>query len=131
MKQKTKKNVRLSKQLKEHFFILMSLQAADKRIRQSAMQHASKEMLLAITEIARNIVRGNVPLSTSQFNELNKSGDELNELANRKTSTTRKRAIVQSGGFINLLAGPLLRAVGPMLAPLLGSVVKGMISRTF
>jgi len=59
-------------------------------------------------EIARNILNRNIPLSAAQLKRSRRHGKKLYELAKLKTSIAKKRKILQSGGFLPLLLGPLL-----------------------
>ena len=121
-KRRSSSKVLISKRVKEYFFILLALDAASEEIQMSAMKNASKEFLLAITEIAKNIASGNVELTEEQYVKLNRYAKTINEIINKKTSEKRKRRLLQQGGFLGALAGPLIGA----LSPLLSNLVSGL-----
>lgn len=112
----------ISKRVKEYFFILVALDAASDEVKMSAMEYAPKQFLLAITEIAKNIASGNVPLSDEEYEKLNRYAKSINEIIDKKTSMRRKRKILQQGGFLGILARPVVQA----LSPLLSNLVSGL-----
>ena len=119
--QKRRKSVKVGKRVKEYFFILLALESASDEIRKSAMRNAPKDLLLAITEIARNLAAGNAHLDDSEYSLLKKYTDAITELIDGKTSLARRKQIVQEGGFLGALAGPLISSIVPQLIGSVGS----------
>ena len=117
------RKARVSKHVKEHFFIILGLKALSDEVKKSIMKNASKDLILALMEIVSNVIYGNVDISSEHVRELKKHAKILQEMANRKTSMKRRREIVQQGGFLAALAGPLLAAV----TPLIGGLMKGFL----
>ena len=76
-------------------------------------------------EIARNILNSNVPLSDRQFKALRRQKRNLRNLAKIKSSVKQKRKILQTGGFLGLILGPLVSAI----AGGIGSLIAKKISR--
>lgn len=111
-----------SKEVKENFYMLVALHEASNEVKKSAIRNASKEFLVALTEMVKNLVRGNVPLSNLEYSKLASHAQELTELSG-KTTLTRKRELLQKGGFLGALIGPLISTLGPLL----GGVVKSIL----
>lgn len=118
---RTKRPV-VSRQVKEHYYIILGLSALSNEVRKSIMKNASKDFILALMEIVSNVVYGNVDVSSEHVREMKKHAKILQEMANKKTSMRRRKEIIQQGGFLAALAGPILGAV----APLIGGLVKGI-----
>ena len=74
-----------------------------------------QDLTKAICECSLNVLNGHVKLSPPQLSKLKKHKKKLRILANKSIPISRKKAVVQQGGFI----APLLGAVLPVLASLL------------
>lgn len=70
--------------------------------------HASKDLILSLVECAENIIRGNVKLTPLQFRRLKRYRTELERLTKRKASQNNQKTLLQKGGFLGALLGPLL-----------------------
>ena len=68
-------------------------------------------MLEAFCEICLNLVKKNVKLTATQIDKLRPYEEEIYQLALKKHSVTKKRQIIQKGGFL----GALLSSVLPVL----------------
>ena len=73
----------------------------------------------AISEIAKNCLSGNIPLTKEDFDKLTKYHIILRKLSQKSPVKRRKKLIVQSGGFIDTLI--------PSALCLITSVVKGLL----
>lgn len=84
-----------------------------------------KEFVNCICECARNILGGNVPLSNGQKRTLKKQKNKLRLLSLKKTSQKRKRQIIQSGGFLGAILGPVVSVLGGLLGNVFGGGSSG------
>jgi hypothetical protein len=82
---------------------------ARKRILKS---HCSGDFINCICECVKNILKGNVPLTVSQKEALRRKRKTLHQLALKKTSKRKKEKIVQSGGFLGAILGPIVSILG-------------------
>lgn len=106
---------------KKHLPLLKYLAEGKPRIVKAIIKESDPEVMKAICECAHNILRNNVPMSSSQFKKLKRHRKHLRLLANKKVSTARKKKILQKGGFL----GGLLSVAIPAIA----SVISGLIKR--
>ena len=60
-------------------------------------------MLEAFCEICLNLVKKNVKLTATQIDKLRPYEEEIYQLALKKHSVTKKRQIIQKGGFLGAL----------------------------
>ena len=70
------------------------------------------EFVFCLCECAKNLLKGNVPLTHAQKKTLSRRKKELRELARKKVSLKKKRKIVQSGGILGTLLGPIISVLG-------------------
>ena len=57
-------------------------------------------------------MKGNVPLNTSQKKKLGTKKNILRQIALKKTSIKKKQRLIQSGGFLGALLGPIISVLG-------------------
>lgn len=104
---------------KKHIAILQVLQHLNKDQRDAVLRKADSSTIRCICECALNVLRGNVPLKPEQKKKLQRHARVLRRLAAKKGCwKSKKRYVVQSGGFLPLL-----------LAPILGTVLSNLIGR--
>jgi len=78
-------------------------------------KHCNKEFLDCISECAKNILRGNVQLTSKQKTALRRNRQNLRRLSIKKTSLKKKRQIIQKGGFLGAIVAPILATLGGSL----------------
>jgi hypothetical protein len=93
--------------------------------RNRLIKQAKDCVINAISEIAHNLLQGNLPLTESQFAELKKYHNILLRLRKRTKVKTRKSLLIQSGGFLGLLIPPALS----LISSLLGSYINKKINK--
>lgn len=74
----------------------------------------------AISEVASNCLRGNIPLQKDEFKRLEKYKRVLRKVSKKTKPKTRRSIINQSGGFISLLIPPALSFIASILASYVG-----------
>lgn len=58
------------------------------------------------------MLKGNVPLNSAQKKKLSTKKNVLRQLALKKTSLRKKQKLIQSGGFLGALLGPIISVLG-------------------
>lgn len=79
------------------------------------IKECDKNLINCFCECSKNVLKGNVPLKESQLKKLRREKHNLRSLALKKTSLTKKRKILQKGGFIGALLPPILSIIGGLL----------------
>lgn len=112
----------MSALMKRNGPLLHALYRATPLKRRDILAHGSPDFFRALSEIALNILNGNIPLSPSQYKKLKKHKKLVRLLTNKKTAIRRKRQTLmkQSGGFLL----PLLSAAIPILGNILGGIIR-------
>ena len=103
----------MSARLQKHCSTLHFLAKSKPSSARSVIKDANRDLLDCISECCCNVLSGNVSLSPKQKNRLSKYKTVLREVAKKKTSLKKKKSLIQKGGFLAALLGPLLGAVIP------------------
>jgi len=73
------------------------------------------EFVDCVSECAKNVIKGNVPLTNRQMTNLRRKKHDLRSLSKKKTSLRKKRKILQKGGFLSALLPPVLTVLSGLL----------------
>ena len=85
------------------------------RAKRQYVKKCNKEFVDCVSECAKNVLRGNVPLKSNQKAKLRRNQNNLRSLAIKRTSLKKKRQILQKGGFLAALLPPVLSLLGGAL----------------
>lgn len=85
------------------------------RAKKEYVRKCNKEFLDCVSECAKNVIKGNVPLSDRQKTNLRRRKKDLRALSVKKTSLRKKRKILQKGGFLTALLPPVLSILSSLL----------------
>lgn len=109
-----------AQRMKKNAHFLRALHQGDKRVRQALLKGASRDEINCLCEICLNVLKGKVKLSSKQKAELSTYKNSLRKLASKSTAGPKKRSLLQRGGLIGALLGPLIRTV-------IGPIAKGLL----
>jgi len=100
----------MSSNIKESLALLHSLKGAPPRLRNAIISKGRKQLILAISEIVKNVLLGNVTLSKSDIHKLSKYKKVLRVLATRSPNLSERRQLLiqHGGGFLETVIGPAL-----------------------
>ena len=103
--------------LQHHYSELRALCKCKGRKRKLLLQKASGSLIRTVSQVAKNTIKGNIPLSGRQEERLRRHKKTLRALSLAKSSLKKKRKLlIQKGGaFLPLLLGPILSAVAGSL----------------
>jgi len=79
------------------------------------VKRCDRQFIDCVSECAKNILKGNVPLTDAQMSKLRPRRQDLRALSVKKTSLTKKRKIIQKGGFLLALLTPALSVLDGLL----------------
>ena len=105
--------------LKKHADTLHFMAKAKPKVNKALIEARDKELINCLCECALNVLKGNVPLSHDQKRKLARHKTGLRTLIAPKTSVNKKKKVLQTGGFLPALLGPILGVVGPLLSKIL------------
>ena len=104
----------MTQRLKRHAGTLQFL-AKRPRLAKGIIAHADDDLLDCLRVCCKNTLDGNVPLSPSQRCKLKRHRATLRALTKPHLSKGKKKVLLQKGGFLPALLGPILGLVGPLL----------------
>ena len=106
----------MSTRVKKHLPLLKWLSVVKPSLAKNVLKVVDKEVLDAICECCYNVLKGNVPLTREQKRSLAKYRKVLRGLSGPgRVSLKKKRQLVQTGGFLPMLAKPVLGALANFL----------------
>lgn len=110
----------MTKRVLKNLDYLKALHCSSKREKGNLLKSAKSEIINAICDCIKNILLGNIEVTSKEKRKLQPKKNILRKLADRKTKTLeRKKILVQQGTGI-------LTAI---LAPALGALASGLLSK--
>lgn len=101
--------------MRKYLPVLRSIQRLSEKDKRRIIELCDKNLIDCFCECSKNILKGNVPLTTAQLRKLRREKHNLRQLAVKKTSLKKKRKILQKGGFLGALLIPALSAISGLL----------------
>jgi hypothetical protein len=87
---------------------LKKIKKADVSTQRKIIKSCDKVMIDCFCECATNVIKGHVPLKKGQFERLRRHKRILRKLILKRTPIKQKKKILQTGGFLGALIGPVL-----------------------
>jgi len=110
--------------MKKYLPILKRINRLAENTNRQYVKKSSKDFLDCLSQCAKNVLLGNVPLSSRQNVKLRHSKNDLRLLSAKKTSLRKKRQIVQKGGFLAALLPPVLCLLGGALTGIMQDAIR-------
>ena len=92
--------------------MLKRIRKLGERAKREYVRKCDKEFVDCVSECAKNVIKGNVPLTDRQKTTLRRKRNDIRALSLKKTSLRKKRKILQKGGFLTALLAPVLSILG-------------------
>ena len=118
-----KSRSKLSKNLRDNLYMIRCLSEAKEDSRRGAMRCCSRQLCDSMSEIAANMLKGNIPLTDRQFLVLKRHAKDIEALSKKKTQVWKRREILQKGGFLSALLGPVVKFLMPVVKPVVRSLI--------
>lgn len=116
----------MSARVRKHADLLKVLAKASPTTCKAIVKAADKDLVHCLGECAHNVLKGSVPLSRAQKTKLMRYKQDLRAIAKKTTSPKRKQQVLQKGGFLPALLGPLLAPViTPLATKVIGKLIRG------
>jgi hypothetical protein len=110
------RTVTMASRIRKHKDLLKVLMKNNCKLNRAIIKDSDDDLIITLCEIIKNVLKGNVKISNHQKKRLQAKKTSLRKLASRGQSIKGKRRIIQSGGFLPLLA-PLVGAVASLFFP--------------
>lgn len=105
----------MSERMRKYLSVLKRLRKMTDKAKRDYVQKCDREFIHCMSECAKNVIKGNVPLSVPQMTRLRRDRNNIRALSVKKTSLKKKRRILQRGGFLTALLPPVLAVLGSLL----------------
>jgi len=106
----------MSDRMRRFVPVLRRINRLGDKAKRQYVKKCNKEFIDCISECAKNVLRGNVPLKSSQIGRLRRRKQDLRALSIKKTSLKKKRRILQKGGFLGAILTPVLSLLGGLIS---------------
>lgn len=117
--------MKLSARVRKHAHALETLAKAKREKRNRMVREATSELIFTLVDLAKMIIRGDITLTPLQLSTVRRHKANFKKLVSKSTGVRGKRNVIQKGGFLPALLGPVLKLGLPLLGNLLGGVLGG------
>lgn len=101
---------------RQHVKNLQLIHSCPRALRKQLLKKLPSKIIKTICECSLNVLKGNIPISRYQKNQLGKHKTLLRKLATKKGSLyQKKRLIIQKGGFLNILIPAAVSALTSLI----------------
>ena len=101
--------------VKRNVALLRLLHQSKPSLVKAILKNAPSDLVRALCECSLNVLKGNIKLSATQKKRLRRYKNILRTLAAKKASTKTRKQMLQKGGFLGALLGPVLGVLGSLL----------------
>lgn len=106
----------MSRRIKKYKHHIKFLSVCDHKTCKDLISKSNKQLIDCICECALNVLHGTVPLTPQEKSKLSPHKFQLRKLTAKSSSLAEKKRIIQKGnGFLPLLLGPVISALGSLL----------------
>jgi len=104
------------KRVKSNYQTLHALKTAEPRLRKAIVSNCKKDLVNTISECVLNVLNGNFRLRGCTKRKLRKHNAALRKVAYKRVSlSSKKKFIVQRGGFLLPLLSAVLRTIASLI----------------
>jgi len=104
------------KRVKSNYNALHVLRTAEPKLRKALISNCNKELVKSISEFILNVLNGNVKLTGCNTRKLRKHKITLRKVADKRVPlSTKKKPIIQRGGFLLPLLSAVLSPIASMI----------------
>ena len=107
--------------LKSQLDLLKILARPKSKYRKLIIQSADKKLVQAICECIHNVLKGNINISESEKKRLKSYRSVLHELIKKSTLKTKKKILIQRGGFLEVLLPAVISGIASIISSAISS----------
>ena len=105
----------MNERMKRYLPTLRRIHRMGEKAKRDYVEKCDRQVIDCVSECAKNVLNGNVPLTNAQMSKLRPRREDLRALSVKKTSLAKKRNIIQKGGFLSALLAPALSVLAGLL----------------
>jgi hypothetical protein len=91
------------------------LAKSKKKLRDSIIQKANKDLIYTICECVLNFLNGNLHISSYKIEKLRPYKCALRKLIKKSKLSDKKKILIQKGGFLNILIPSVISALSSII----------------
>jgi len=110
----------MSERMRKYLPTLKRINRLGEGAKKKLIKNCDKKLIDCFAECSKNVLKGHIPLKSTQLRKLRREKKNLRALALKKTSLKKKRTILQRGGFLGALLPPVLTVLSSLLGGLIG-----------
>lgn len=114
-----------SSRVVRHATDLRLLGRAKAAVRKRKIRDAPKDLIMALVDVAKALIKGEISLSSSQLGAVRRQKKNFLSLVRPGKALGTLKKTLQTGGFLSALLGPILKIAGPLLGGLFGGIGGG------
>lgn len=99
-----------------HMQLLGTLCSCKKNMRNNIIRNGGKRLIGVICECAENLLLGNVKLQPHEIDKLRKHKAKLRKLIKKSSLESKKKILVQNGGFLQILIPAAITAISNIIS---------------
>jgi len=115
--------------LKKQARVLRALNEVDSRTRAAIVSSAKKDLVTLLVDCAKAIINRRVPLTRTQSASISRSARDIARLTRPRLALEDKKRVLQSGGTLPALIGPILGLLPTIVGGISKLVRKGRARR--
>ena len=99
----------------KRYLSTLKIHKMGEKAKRDYVKKCDRHFIDCVSECAKNVLKGNVPITNAQMSKLRPRRQDLRALSIKKTTLAKKRKIIQKGGFLSALLAPALSALVSIL----------------
>jgi hypothetical protein len=114
----------MSQRLSDIHRELVKLKRLSIKQRKNFFKTCSRDCIIKVCECIKNVLNANLKIKPSHLRKLSRHKHTLRALALKNTSLTRRKKLLQKGGFLSLLLPAIIPAIASLLGGLFGHAAR-------
>ena len=101
--------------MRRNYDMLRVLAKSKPSMTKAIIKTADGDVINAVCECCLNVLKGTITLYLEERKWVRKNKERLRSLVKKNVSIKKKKALIQSGGFLSSLLLPVLSVVGSLI----------------
>ena len=99
--------------------LLLAISKCKTCMRKAIINKSDKKLVNSICEMVFNLINGNLSINNSDFQKLKKYKTSLRKLVKKSNLASKKKILVQNGGFLQFLIPAVITGISEIVSSLI------------
>ena len=99
--------------------LLLAISKCKTCMRKAIINKSDKKLVNSICEMVFNLINGNLNINSSDFQKLKKHKTSLRKLVKKSNLASKKKILVQNGGFLQFLIPAVITGISEIVSSLI------------